>query len=110
MAITILELAMFRGAKETEDGNISMGEVEKTGLPFMGGCGLCGACIAAYNASPSQSGYLMCSEGCIGDCGFDTVEAANIHLFPEEYQWQGVKGKNAEDGSIDSLLHAEVFD
>jgi hypothetical protein len=95
MAITVLELAVFRGAKEDQDGSMSMGEVEKTGLPFMGGCGRCGACVAAYNASPSTLGYLMCSRDCIGEDGFDTVEAANIHLFPEEYQWQGIKGHNA---------------
>lgn len=89
MAITVLELAEFRGAKE-EDGCMSAGEIERVRLPFMGGCACCGATIAAYNACPSRSGYLKCASGCIDDDGWETVEAANIDLFPEEYEWKGV--------------------
>ncbi len=84
MAITILELAKFRGAKEDADGGMNGGEIERVGLPFMGGCACCGACIAAYNASPSKSGYLKCTNECIGDDGFETVEEANLHLFFSE--------------------------
>ncbi len=93
MAITILELAIFRGAKESEGGGMSGAEIERVGLPFMGGCQRCGACIAAYNAAPSKTGYLMCNSvdsGCIGDDGWDTCEEANLALFPEEYEWKGV--------------------
>lgn len=88
-AITVLDLAFFRGAKATDDGGITLGAIEAIGLPFMGGCARCGACIAAYNAAPSRIGYLLCAEGCIGEDGFATVEEANIYLFPEEYQWKG---------------------
>lgn len=88
--VTILDLAVFRGAQESESGGFTMGAIESTGLPFMGGCARCGACIAAYNACPSRCGYLMCSSGCIGDDGWDSVERANIELFPEEYEWKGV--------------------
>jgi hypothetical protein len=88
MAITVLELAIFRGAKESE-GGMSGGEIERVGLPFMGGCQRCGACIAAYNASPSTTGYLMCTHGCVDGVGFDTCEEANRALFPEEYEWKG---------------------
>ena len=90
MAITVLELAIFRGAKESPEGGMSGAEIERVGLPFMGGCQRCGACIAAYNASPSQTGYLMCTKECIGDVGYETCEEANLALFPEEYEWKGV--------------------
>jgi len=88
MAITILDLAKFRGVKESEDGSITMGAMEEVDLPFMGGCGMCGACIAAYNASPSKSGYLKCTNGCIGDDGWDSVEQADRDLkaMAEEYE------------------------
>lgn len=90
MAITILELARFRGVKEDENGGINMGQFMAVGLPMLGGCGECGATIAAYNAAPSQSGYLKCSKGCIGDDGYESVQEANLALFPEEYEWRGV--------------------
>lgn len=96
MAITVLELAQFRGAKETADGGYTMGSIEDTGLPFMGGCGRCGATVAAYNAAPSKRGYLMCAEGCVGSEGFDSVEEANRFIFPQEYEWQGC-GHKASD-------------
>jgi hypothetical protein len=60
------------------------------GLPMLGGCACCEACIAAYNACPSKSGHLKCADSCIGDDGFDSVEDANIALFPDEYRWEGV--------------------
>ncbi len=90
MAITLLELAIFRGAKESEDGGMSGSEIERVGLPFMGGCGRCGACVAAYNACPSQTGYIMCASGCIDGIGYETCEEANLALFPNEYEWKGV--------------------
>lgn len=82
--ITILDLALHRGAQKDEDGSINGSEIEKTGLPFLGGCEVCGACVGAYNACPSKSGYLRCASECIGDTGFATVEEANQALFPEE--------------------------
>jgi hypothetical protein len=50
----------------------------------MGGCDCCGACIGAYNACPSKSGYLRCANECIGDSGWESVEEANRDLFLEE--------------------------
>jgi len=75
--ITILELAIHRGAKADLGGGYTMGAIEDTGLPFMGGCSVCGACIAAYNACPSKSGFIKCASGCIDEDGWDTVEEAN---------------------------------
>ncbi len=95
--VTIMDLAKFRGVKESETGGITMGAFYDVGLDMMGGCQRCGACIAAYNACPSKTGYWMCASGCIGSEGFDTVEEANLALFPEEYEWKGVKASKSED-------------
>jgi hypothetical protein len=71
--ITILDVAIARGAKE-EAGGYSAGEFERLGLPFLGGCCRCEATIACYNACPSQTGYLMCKQ-CIEGHGFETVQS-----------------------------------
>lgn len=86
MPITILELARFRGAKEGPDGTINGAEFIKVGLPILGGCCVCEATIAAYNACPSKSGFLKCRDNCIGDDGWETVEEANKDIFPEEVE------------------------
>ncbi len=93
MAITVLDLALFRGAKLDDSGSISLGAIEDTGLPGMGGCVRCGASIAAYNAAPTTTGYLACAHGCAEGIGFASTEAANRALFPEEYAWQGIGAK-----------------
>ena len=86
MAVTILELAKHRGAEEVE-GSINGAEFEKVGLPIMGGCEICGATIAAYNACPTRTGYLRCNrEECLGYEGFENVEEADRFIFPEEYK------------------------
>ena len=70
--ITILDIALAKGANPD---HLTMGEFDRLGLPMMGGCQTCGATIAAYDASPSTTGYLQCAKGCIGDRGFPTVKA-----------------------------------
>lgn len=89
MPITVLDLVMFRDPTIKDDGPITLGRVEATGLPFFGGCQCCGASIVAYNACPSKSGYLKCASGCIGDTGYETCDEANRAMFQEEYAWQG---------------------
>ena len=83
-AITILDLAKHRGAREGDGGGINGGEFDRVGLPIMGGCEVCGATIAAYNACPSTSGYLRCASGCIGEDGWTDVAEANIAIFGDE--------------------------
>ena len=83
MTITILDLAIHRGAKVSEDGSINGAEIEKTGLPFMGGCCRCQATIAAYNAAPTTTGYIACASECAEGIGYATVEEANADIFPE---------------------------
>jgi hypothetical protein len=80
--ITVLDLATFRIGRPASTG----GDFAEAGLPLFGGCAVCGASVAAYNACPSRSGYLKCASGCIGEDGWDTVEEANRAIFetPEE--------------------------
>lgn len=85
-AVTILELAKHRGAQEQDGGGISGAEFERVGLPIMGGCEVCGATVAAYNACPAKSGYLRCANNCIADDGWTDVAAANNEIFGEEDQ------------------------
>lgn len=79
-SITVLDVAIYMGA---DHNSLTIGEFDRLGLPMVGGCQVCGATIAAYNASPSQSGYLKCANSCIGDSGFPTVKA---YLTWEAYQ------------------------
>ena len=72
-SITILDVAKARGVEVDPDGRINMGAFWNVGLDMMGGCEVCEASIAAYNAYPSKSGYWRC-RNCIEDVGFDTVE------------------------------------
>jgi len=82
--ITVLDLAVHRGAKWEQDGaSMSGAEINRVGLPFIGGCELCGACIAAYNACPSKSGYLRCTD-CIGRSGWESVEQADADIFGDD--------------------------
>ena len=73
--VTVLDVALARGAKPDENGCISMGAVEDTGLPFLGGCEVCGATVSCGNSCPSTSGYIRCASGCIGDRGFPSTKA-----------------------------------
>jgi hypothetical protein len=84
MTITVLDVALAWGAKQDDDGSINGAEFDRVGLPLFGGCQCCHASIAAYNAYPSQSGFLRC-EDCIGDMGFNTVkEFENWDREPNE--------------------------
>lgn len=81
MAITILDLAIYRGAKPDERGSYSGDELARVGLPILAGCEVCGAVLGAYNAAPSVSGYTRCADSCIGGAGWETVEEANRDIF-----------------------------
>lgn len=81
--ITILDLALYRGAAELPNGSINGEEIARVGLPIMGGCYVCGASVACYNAAPTRTGYLACVE-CVADGqGFDSVNEANEFIFGE---------------------------
>jgi hypothetical protein len=55
-------------------------EYEEIGLPVFGGCELCHAPIAFYNAYPSRSGYIRCRD-CIGDIGWESANEAARDVF-----------------------------
>ncbi len=76
-SITLLDVALARGLRETQGGSAgySQAEVEACCVPFMGGCQSCHATVACYDACPSRTGYVMCASGCIGNLGFPSVEA-----------------------------------
>lgn len=80
--ITILDVAQARGAKPEPDGTLTGAEFERVGLAILGGCQVCGASVAAYNAYPSCTGFWRC-EDCVGDTGFDTVEEFEDHAAPK---------------------------
>ena len=77
--ITVLQLAEYRLSRPAVTGS----DFEEAGLPMLGGCEVCHASIAAYNACPSTSGYIRCASGCIGDSGWTSVEEANHAIFEE---------------------------
>jgi hypothetical protein len=52
---------------------LTLGDFDEAGVSMLGGCEVCGASVAAYNACPSKSGYIRCASGCIGDRGFLSV-------------------------------------
>ena len=56
-----------------EQDSYSAEDFYSVGVDVVGGCEICGAAIAGYNAYPSRSGYWRCAE-CIGRRGFTTVE------------------------------------
>jgi hypothetical protein len=68
--VTVLECAEHILGREPQNG----GDFEKAGLPIMGGCEVCGASIAAFNACPSKTGFLRCKNGCIADQGYTSAE------------------------------------
>lgn len=75
MTITIWDVAVARGVKQSEDGGVEAGEFARVGLPFLGGCESCQATIGPVQAAPSRSGYLRCnSDECLGGYGFESVE------------------------------------
>ena len=80
-AITIADLAKFRLGRDAVSGS-DFGEAS---LPIMGGCEVCYASIAAYNAYPSLSGFIRCAAH-IGDDGWESAEEADAAIFDEVRQ------------------------
>jgi hypothetical protein len=82
MTITIMELAEHRGLLHEDDGTVNGSAFYDVGLDFLGGCAVCGASIAAYNAYPSRSGSWKCAE-CIDGDGWNDVAEANADIFAD---------------------------
>ena len=90
--VTILALALHRGAKTDERGAISGSEFYRVGLDFLGGCARCHATVGAYNACPTRRGVWLCTD-CVGEDGWDDPADCNLAVFGEADPWIG------EDGS-----------
>ena len=72
-AVSILDVALARGATPAADGSIDAGQFERLRLPFFAGCEVCQATLGPYNAYPSRTGFIRCRD-CIADLGFATPE------------------------------------
>jgi hypothetical protein len=88
--VTVYELACYRLGLHAGESGLTGADFDRVRLPIMGGCEVCHATVAAYNACPSRTGFLRCASGCIAGEGWDTADEANRAIFPEEYAWQGV--------------------
>lgn len=91
--VTVLECAIAAGAKQSETGGYTLGELERVGFPLFCGCVDCEASLHAGNAYPSQCGYTRC-EACINSAGdgFSTPAA-----FTAWDRWQEEERKAAID-------------
>ncbi len=78
MPLTNHDVAVKLGAQPDASGGYPGSAYISRGLPVLGGCEGCGATLAPYNAYPSVSGYLRCSD-CIGDTGFDSWDEYADH-------------------------------
>ena len=58
-AFTISDVLIHLRPDLAEASAISGAEFEKAGLPMFGGCYVCGAAVAAYNACPGKNGFLV---------------------------------------------------
>ena len=70
MPITILE---YVKAKTGDRATYTVEDHRWAGVDILGGCQICAATIASYNAYPSTFGYWRCAD-CIAGDGFATVE------------------------------------
>jgi hypothetical protein len=77
MPITIHQLAEHRLGKT---GDLTGQDYLDAGLSILGGCQVCHATLAGYNAYPAKTGYWRCSDD-IYDEGWETVEEANEAIF-----------------------------
>lgn len=60
--MTVLEIATILAARDGHGLPETEADFARYGMPLVGGCQGCGACIAAYNAHPQQNGYWACDE------------------------------------------------
>ena len=82
--VTIRELAIFaleHEGYEFDPQYLTGTDFFRVGLNMLGGCSVCGASIAAYNACPSKSNFWKCRDGCIDEDGWYDVEQCYIDIF-----------------------------
>lgn len=69
MPVSILD---YVRAVTGKDGDLTGEDHWNAGVAILGGCEICYATIASYNAYPARSGSWRCAH-CIGDNGYATV-------------------------------------
>lgn len=90
MTITLLDVVIHKvGQKDTYTGE----DFAEANVPMFGGCQGCGASIAGYNAYPSRTGFIRCTD-CIGSMGFDTVD--------EFHAWESAPADPDDPDDVDS--------
>jgi hypothetical protein len=76
--VSAYELASYRLGRDVDA--LTGWHFERLQIAMLGGCGTCGASIAAYNAYPSKHGSWRCAD-CIGDDGWQLVHRAHMDIF-----------------------------
>jgi len=71
--ITILDIAIAKGAQKDDAGRLGGGEFERLGLPMISGCQRCGATVGPWGACPSRTGFIQCCDCITDDLAFATV-------------------------------------
>lgn len=107
MPITILD---YVKSKVGEKDSYPAADFFANGVDIMGGCEICAATIAAYNAYPSKAGYWRCGD-CIADIGFATVVEFEASLLraPACPACSGVSRITAAGGIDDNTDDDLVF-
>lgn len=72
--ITILDVVIN---KVGEKDSYTMEDFDEANVAMISGCQDCGATLGGWNAYPSKTGFIWCTD-CIGDLGFDTVKAFKL--------------------------------
>ena len=78
--LSILDILKAKNPELKNKEQITADDCWKEGVDLIGGCEICGATIAIYNAYLSHSGYWRCGD-CIGDTGWDNIKQALEDLF-----------------------------
>lgn len=91
--VTVLQLAEYRLGRKA----VTQADFTEAGLDIMGGCYVCGASLAAYNAYPGKGGYWLCADH-VGDTGWATVEDADADIFGGEDE--GEQGECPKCGTV----------
>jgi hypothetical protein len=81
MPITILDYVKDQIGEKT---TYTAEDFSRAGVDIIGGCEVCGATLAGYNAYPAKSGYWRCAD-CITEDGFATVEQFINFVMVEEF-------------------------
>jgi hypothetical protein len=78
--LTWLQILLAKNPELQKKKEITMEDCWDQGIDMIGGCEICQATIAVYNAFPSHSGHWRCKY-CIEDTGWTNMKEALEDLF-----------------------------